>query len=651
MAFRPVDISKIQLDNAPNYADPSVRNAAMVDLYGEGQPQQSMQPQAGMKGFKPVDIKQIKLDNAPSPTMDVAKTIGSNIAKGGVDALMTLPNLLNQAAAGPQYLYEGLVGEDRPDFKPWQPFLSSEDVVSGSAIDYKPQTDAGKVAEFPTRLLTNLVAPTAINKAGNAALSVGKDFVAKPTTQNLISSEASGVVKTPKAPLKTSADLDEMAGLAFKQADELGGMYRPQDVSIPFSKTIAEVKPRPIAGKTLTSEEQKLVQHLSEYEGLKGAQLSFDDVRRIDSGLTQKINANFIDARTGQPDANGRKLMILQTKLREALDNVPENAANDALRNANRLWKARIILDELDTLAERASMTQNPAQALRTGYKNLYFDKDRIRGWPKEAVELLKQAATPGIKDELLIPIGSRMMAIIAGGTGDIGGAATAQIVGMGARGMRAAAAAKQGAKVQQSVVDDTLANLREVKVPEKSNIPLMLTTSDKMSRLPMSDKEVNIARKLMEGTPPTGVDASGGSIKPPVYYHGGNELSSSGKGVTFFTQNKSMAETYADMSKDRFGMGRVQQASLNLKNTAPESVVLREAKNIGIPKDELEMYTPASLFDEAVVNKSLVSKLIKRLKELGYDSAEATDIAYGGNTTDKATVVFDRTKINPIKE
>lgn len=54
MAFVPIDITQIKLDK-PDYSNPEVRNAAIVDLYGE-------QPTSQVSGFIPVDINKVKLD-------------------------------------------------------------------------------------------------------------------------------------------------------------------------------------------------------------------------------------------------------------------------------------------------------------------------------------------------------------------------------------------------------------------------------------------------------------------------------------------------------------------------------------------------------------------------------------------------------------
>lgn len=277
-----------------------------------------------------------------------------------------------------------------------------------------------------------------------------------------------------KAIPKTATDLKSMAHEAYRQADELGANYTPKDVADPFTKALDDVIPSPIAGKVLTSEDQLLSKHLSEYQGLKSQPLTLQDVQRLDESLTQKITASFLDTQTGLPNSSGRKLMQLQEKLRNIVDEVPDNAANDALVNGRRLWKAQTILNDLDTIAERASMTQNVSTSLRTGYKNLYMNKKRIRGWPEEAKELLKKAATPSVTDDALQLISSRLPAIIMGGTGNIGGAATAHMVGAAGRGAAAKVGATRGAKIQQSVVDDAVGGLRAVN--PTPDIPLMLS-------------------------------------------------------------------------------------------------------------------------------------------------------------------------------
>lgn len=306
-------------------------------------------------------------------------------------------------------------------------------------------------------------------------------------------------ITSPKVTSKTADDLKVMAQKAYEQADEIGAVFTPSQVSSKFSKSINDLSPKPIAGKVLTSEDKLLAGHLDEYIELGNSPLSISDVQRIDQSLTQKITSNFIDTNTGLPDANGRKLMILQENLRKIVDDVPDNAANDALKNGRSLWKAQTILRDLDAIAERASLAINVGSSLRIGYKGLYNNKKRTRGWPEEAKKLLKKAATPGIADDALQLLSSRLPAIIMGGVGNVAGAATAHTVGAAGRGIKAASAARKGSKVQQSIVDSTLGGLR--KVEPKPNVPLMLaapTANKTKPPLPLTDRQINISRKKM---------------------------------------------------------------------------------------------------------------------------------------------------------
>lgn len=374
-----------------------------------------------------------------------------------------------------------------------------------NTIEENPRLGRNLQATADVTMAAPLVRP--IKAAGEAVGSI--KFARNTATEG-----AQGAPAVAKAALPTASEMKTMAGESFDQARELGGAFTPDLIANPFKKEVKALKPRPIAGQVLTREDKKLISHLEEYEGIEGAELSFDDVIRLDEGLTQKVN-DFIDAKTGLPDNNGRKLMILQTKLRDILDSIPDNAANDAQKNARAMWKAQIMMNDLDNIAERASMTQNVDTALRTGYRNLYMDKDRIRGWPPEAKELLKKAATTNMTDDALRAMGSRLTSIIGVGTGNLMGAATTHVVGAAARGAMAKVAAGRGAKVQEAIVKDTMSKIREVKPRDNSNMPqLLLPAPDKMSRMPMSEAEIKRAQKQMKQPKKTGADTSGAAIR-----------------------------------------------------------------------------------------------------------------------------------------
>lgn len=73
---------------------------------------------------------------------DVARTLPGIPARAAIRAGMILPDIANAVVAAPQYLYEGIVGDDRPNFQPYKPLYGSEDVIGGLDI-YQPQTGLG----------------------------------------------------------------------------------------------------------------------------------------------------------------------------------------------------------------------------------------------------------------------------------------------------------------------------------------------------------------------------------------------------------------------------------------------------------------------------------------------------------------------------
>lgn len=386
--------------------------------------------------------------------------------------------------------------------------------IGGGTIGEKVPQELAAIGEANPRLATNartvfdaaMLVPTVqtLNMAGTLGSAAIQSGARQPNLK----------ISTPKP---TAADVKKLAGQAYDEAAYLGAKFTPDQVANKISTEIKTAIPKPIAGSVLTSEDKILANNLKEYIGLGRKELTLDDIKRLDESLTQKITDNFVDRTTGQPTANGRKLMQFQQKVRQIVDDV-DSPGNDALVNGRNLWKAQLQLNELDVIAERASMSLNPVTALQTGYKNLLMDKDRIRGWPTEAKYLLKQAATPGLTADLLAPITGRLTALIAGGTGNIGGAVTANLAGMAGRGFREGLVARRGAKVQDAIVKDVLKKQRPVDIPQPvPDMPKLLAAPGKGSPLPMTPEQIAISQAMLNrGKKPTpGPSGSAIPVKP----------------------------------------------------------------------------------------------------------------------------------------
>lgn len=127
------------------------------------------------------------------------------------------------------------------------------------------------------------------------------------------------------------------------------------------------------------------------------------------------------------------------------------------------------------------------------------------------------------------------------------------------------------------------------------------------------------------------------GAVKDLPVYHGGT--SGEGQFVTYYTTDKSVAKTYADMSNDRYGGGgKVHKSNLTISNPAPSDVISKIADKIGIDN---EYNTPASVFDSELHGEEDVDRLTKELRAQGYDGAVLKDIPYGAGSEFDAYIKF----------
>lgn len=414
-------------------------------------------------------------------------------------------------------------------------FLASNTIgrlpsIGGGTIREGLPQELQSIAEGDSRLARNIRAGgQALNiipagqtlaAGGKLATKTGAKIASKPLVQDYLKSTATtGAVRAERAAAKANimglTEIDDMARQAYAQADELGASFNPTQVANKFETKISESVPKALPSGKVTSEAKELIGHLDELSGNEGRSLSLAQVQDIDEALTQKIN-RMVDPKTGELDANGRKLYMLQDELRGIVD-ATDVAGNNALINGRQLWRARSMLRDLDAIAERASLSKNPHTVLQNGYKNLYLNKKRTRGWPTAAKELLKKAADPNVGTEFLDLVSSRLPAIIMGGGGNVPGAATAHLIGMGGRKAKESIIAGRGAKVQRSIVDETLENLRPVDVPPQQDVgQLLLASPEKITRLPMTEREIGISQALLRGGNPNRATIEGGPVIPP---------------------------------------------------------------------------------------------------------------------------------------
>lgn len=103
----------------------------------------------------------------PEDSNDAIKSYGGGMERGAAATAMALPNLLNEAVAGPQELYRGIrdtIQDNPTDNSPmWQPFYSSSEALKMLPESLQPHeatTTGGKIADFAGQMMGGVLAGT-----------------------------------------------------------------------------------------------------------------------------------------------------------------------------------------------------------------------------------------------------------------------------------------------------------------------------------------------------------------------------------------------------------------------------------------------------------------------------------------------------------
>lgn len=402
----------------------------------------------------------------PSTAEDVAKTIGSGLVKGAASVPMVLGDTLNAAVAGPQYLYEGMIGEDRKDFQPYQPFFSSEEVVDMAGIGYTPQTTAGKVADMPARIAGSLAGTKAMQDP-RAIINAGKgivDDVSKTPVKSLLSSQSSGgrdVRPTPKAAQYSPIDrtmVHQASKNAYRVVDESSTALAPTWTDRQMD-VIEAAKQKPLfGGKVLTKEQKEINEALEDYLAARGEKATMSDIQGLDSTLGDKIAEAYIAGKNNK----ARILSNVQDDIRDNLavnklsleDVTGTREGIDALKDAIPLYSLQAKMKDIDKIVKRANAMQNPATGIQTGFRNLMLNERKFNSYPLEVRKMIEKGATTGMVDDALIIVGSRLNPIIGGAASGPKGAAISYATSKIGRKIRTDSANKKAQKILDAMTE-----------------------------------------------------------------------------------------------------------------------------------------------------------------------------------------------------
>lgn len=234
-----------------------------------------------------------------------------------------------------------------------------------------------------------------------------------------------------KAPNMSHAEFKRVADKAYQLADRSGAVMPPKvlgGVLDDFSARRvltpeAEVVSKGLASKTGQSYVDDVVKSL---EPLKGKPIGIKAFNEIDQKLSDVLygNKDYINEMSGELLAPKQAIKELQESLRDKVLSLTKEEAGsagfEALAKARELWKNQIKVREIESIIRKAEWAQQPATAIKTGFKQLAESK-RFKNLFNEAErEIINKAKNSGKTAEIFAMFGSRLPSTFALGMGDV---------------------------------------------------------------------------------------------------------------------------------------------------------------------------------------------------------------------------------------
>ncbi len=367
----------------------------------------------------------------PGMAIDAVQTIGNKIT--GSDAPVfsqNVDNALNAYLPKPENSAERVVGD------------VAESVVGLGGL-------AGAAQKVGTRIGVPAARNFLANNVGTQAASAATSAAASSTAGEMGASApvqiAAGLVgglavpspRVPKGPRQTALDVRQGASSLYKEAEQAGGIIAPATVDR-FLDNVDSLKMREtsIGAPPATND---LSTKLQDWLGwFRGKPMTLDDATIIDQHLTDVLNEPSM-LNMGRPTAEGLRLTKIRDSLRDTIDDLtPSDVVGgtegfDAMKAARAEWSKSARLEQIESIIEKAMMMDVPASGIRTGFRTLYNNKNRMRGFSDAEKAAIKRAAETGLLTGSLKLLGSRLVPIAAGASAFASPATALQAAGLAA--------------------------------------------------------------------------------------------------------------------------------------------------------------------------------------------------------------------------
>lgn len=287
----------------------------------------------------------------------------------------------------------------------------------------------GEVKETFPRAMENVEAAANIATLGIPAGIRSKQLAGSLTRTG--KATAQKLLPNPKT--LSSDDLKATSSALFRQADEKGGVLKPQ-ITNEFVRDVSRELPQTQIGQTVIGE-TPVARLVDRIQSIKDQPMTLQAAQEIDEALGELAYGSMNPA-TGQIDKQGRKFLNIQSKFRNAIENAPEQMVVggkegfESLKDARKYWATSLRLRDVERAIQKGLGTEQPQTGIKNAFKTLLNSK-KIANYSPAEVRAIEVAAQKGILTDILGNFGSRLNPTVTGA-----------LVGFGAESPQAGAAA-----------------------------------------------------------------------------------------------------------------------------------------------------------------------------------------------------------------
>lgn len=264
----------------------------------------------------------------------------------------------------------------------------------------------------------------------------------------------SAIKDIPKTVYNNLDDLTNKSRQAYARATQKGGVLS-ETLTDKWLDNAGKAAPQTEAGK-LMSGDSPVTKLVEKMQSLRGRKLTLDEAQEIDEFLGDTVDEF---SEMGRLTKQGKKVFDIQTSFRNMIEEASESdivggkEGFNALKEGRSAWSKAARLRDVEKIISRAEMMDNPATGLKTGFRNLYSNSNRLKGYTAQEKALIKRAAESNAGIDVLRTLGSRLIPMItAGSGGGLGSTAAATAATMASRGAATRLQVNRAQKVAKTI-------------------------------------------------------------------------------------------------------------------------------------------------------------------------------------------------------